>query len=165
MPAPSTPATARSRAAAVGVARAADLVVRHGARGGERVQPGQRLQRACATKTGTSPSSSTETRSAAWAIASPAPDRTSSSVEADPASTALAWAPRSSDSVVSSGEVRRSPRSRSIVSIPSRVAAKADADALEPARHPSRRSTPGTVVTSGAASGRVASDPMSETST
>ena len=36
---------------------------------------------------------------------------------------ALAWAPRSRDSAVVSGDVRRSPRSRSITSMPSRVPA------------------------------------------
>ena len=61
-----------------------------------------------------------------WATSSPAPARTSASDDADPSSTALAWAPRSSDSAVCSGEVRRRPRSRSITSIPSRAAAYAE---------------------------------------
>ena len=55
-----------------------------------------------------------ESRTASVAISSPSPARTSSSVEAEPSSTALAWAPRSSDSAVVSGDVRRRPRSRSI---------------------------------------------------
>ena len=56
----------------------------------------------------------------------PDPSRTSSRLDVEPASTADAWAPRSSDSPVCPGSVRRSPRSRSSASMPSRVAANAD---------------------------------------
>ncbi len=66
------------------------------------------------------------TRTAAWAIWSPESVRTSSAEDAEPSSTALACAPRSNDSAVCSGVLRRRPRSRSITSMPSRVAAKAD---------------------------------------
>jgi hypothetical protein len=64
-----------------------------------------------------------DSRTASAAISSVSPARTSSSDEDDPSSTALARAPRSSESAVISGDVRRSPRSRSITSIPSRVPA------------------------------------------
>ena len=64
---------------------------------------------------------------------------------AEPSSTALAWAPRSRDSAVVSGEVRRRPRSRSITSMPSRAAAYADGHALE--GRPARRN--GSVLTGG----------------
>ena len=82
--------------------------------------------------TGTSESSSVLTRTAAPAISSPVPARTSSSDEPDPSSTALACAPRSSDSAVCSGVVWRRPRSRSITSMPSRVAAKAEGTPSSP---------------------------------
>ena len=72
---------------------------------------------------GASASIEADSRTASLAISSPSPARTSSSEDADPSSTALAWAPRSSDSAVSSGDVRRRPRSRSITSMPSRVPA------------------------------------------
>ena len=61
--------------------------------GGQGMDPGKRLQRG-GRSTGTSASSSAETRSASAATSSPAPSRTSASDEADPSSTARAWAPR-----------------------------------------------------------------------
>ena len=76
--------------------------------------------------TGTSESSSVLTRTAACGDLVAGAVAHLLEVEADPSSTALAWAPRSSDSAVCAGVVRRSPRSRSITSMPSRVEAKAD---------------------------------------
>ena len=75
---------------------------------------------------GASRSSPVETRTAASATGSPEPDRTSAKVDSEPSSTADAWAPLSSDSAVVSGDVRRSPLSRSTTSMPSRAAANAD---------------------------------------
>ena len=72
---------------------------------------------------GASASIDADNRTVSTAMSSPSPALTCSSEDADPSSTALAWAPRSRDSAVSSGDVRRSPRSRSITSIPSRVPA------------------------------------------
>jgi hypothetical protein len=98
--------------------------------------------------TGTSESSCADSRTAAAATSSARPARTSSSLEVDPSSTALAHAPRSSDSAVVAGSVRRSPRSRSSASIPSRVAVIADPT---PSSEASSASTSGVV--SGMAAG------------
>ena len=120
---------------------------RAGARGRRRRRP-RPWRPACAAgrapaavpgaRVGTSPSSSVLRRTADRSTGPPAPARSSSRVLSEPSSTALACAPRSSDSAVRSGVVRLSPRSRSRASMPSRVAAIADADPLE-GRQPGER--------------------------
>ena len=100
-----TPAAARRR----GVARATALVGRHRGRGGQGVQPGQRLRRRPAEARAPAPAARPRPGAHACAISSPVPARTSSRLEPEPSRTALACAPRSSDSAVSSGEVRRRP--------------------------------------------------------
>ena len=112
----------------VGVARTAEVVVVRRPLGGQRVHPGQRLQRRAATAWAAARAARCVRRTAARA------DRTTTagphsrpSRWSDPSSTALACAPRSSDSAVRSGVVRRRPRSRSSASMPSRVAAMAEA--------------------------------------
>src|SRR5262249_41025326 len=83
---------------------------------------------------GTSDSTCTDTRTASAATASPSPARTSSNDDAEPSSTADAWAATSRDSAVWSADVRRRPRSRSSASIPSRAAANADGTPSRPSR-------------------------------
>ena len=121
----------RSRDAAqpvggLGVPRPAELLVGQRAGGGQRVEPGQRLQRRPA-----------EHRRQRQQLGRhphrrlPRPRRPRRRAPR-PASTPTPRAPRSrgrraaGDSAVVSGEVRRSPRSRSIASMPSRAAANAD---------------------------------------
>ena len=78
-------------------------------RGGDRVHPGAAPGAGSCAGAAPGRAGRVDSRTASWATASPAPARTSSRVRVEPSSTALAWAPRSSDSAVVSGLVRRSP--------------------------------------------------------
>ena len=118
----------------LGVPGPTALVVGQRRRGGQRVQPRQRLQRCRGQdrhqRRAARPRPGRRRRGDL--VAGARPDLVQA--RGRPLEHGrLAWAPRSSDSAVCSGEVRRSPRSRSSTSIPSRAAAYADGT-------PSRRS-------------------------
>ena len=95
---PAARTAAGSRSAASASARPAELLVGQRAGRGQRVHPGKRLERRAATAPAPGRAARSRPGPRPRPISSPAPSRTSSSVDAEPSSTALAWAPRSSDS-------------------------------------------------------------------